>query len=225
MYYSNFTNSQCHNSVMHEHVSVKQQGCARRTANSVFTELHRALGDEYRFRCVLVGSGKKGTVIRDAKGNFDLDYQLILTHNSKVCAERGRFDPTETKQRFMGEIQKILKSSRLEDSTTAITLNDEDSDFSIDFVIIDGTDDEKWKIIRRNNKNSKNEYTWNEMPYAKGCSEYYSSLEDQERSELSKRIIDAKTKDKMLPENKRTGSYILTIQAIKEHRDKHGHKG
>lgn len=209
---------------MYEPVSKKQQGCARSIANSIFTELHRALRDEYKFQPVLVGSGKKGTVIRDAKGRFDLDYQLILTRNSDVFVKKEKFDPSETKKRFMGEIQRALKSGRLEDSTTAITLNDKDSDFSIDFVIIDGTDDSKWKIIRRNNKGSRNEYTWNEMPDAKGCSEYYASLEDPERSELSKKIIDAKIKDKKLPEDKRTGSYILTVQAIKEHRDKHGHK-
>lgn len=209
---------------MYEYVSKKQQSLARSIANNVFTELHRALQGEYRFQHMLVGSGKKGTVIRDAEGRFDLDYQLILTRNSVVFVKKGKFDPSETKQRFKGEIQRILKSNRLEDSTTAITLNDEDSDFSIDFVIIDGTDDSKWKIIRRNNKSSRNEYTWNEMPDAKGCSEYYASLEDSERSELSKRIIDAKTEDKKLPENKRIGSYILTVQTIKEHRDKHGHK-
>lgn len=210
---------------MYEHVANDKHSPARRLADETFTELSNALKDEYKFYTQLVGSGVKGTIIRDADGRYDLDYQIILTHNSKVFKKNGKFDPTQTKKRFMGEIQKILKSSRLEDSTTAITLNDLDKDYSIDFVIIDGTDDKNWKIVRRNNKGSNNEYTWNEMSEIQGYSQYYGSLEELERLKLANKIMDLKVKDKKLLEDRRTGSYVLTMQAIKEHKDRHEHKG
>ena len=210
---------------MHDYVTKAEQRAARNLAHEMFMELHGILEGEYTFYTKLVGSGKKGTVIRDSDGRFDLDYQIILTKNSKIFKETGKFDPTETKRKFMGEMQKILKSHRLEDSTTAITLNDKTSKFSIDFVLIDSTNDNRWDIIKRNNKGSVNEYTWNIMPSQKGYSDYYERLPENERFELANKIRDLKIKDKSLSEGKRKGSYVLTMQEIKEHMDEHGHKG
>ena len=210
---------------MYERVTKSEHRPARSLAHETITKLHEALRDEYTFYSQYVGSCKWGTVIRDSDRGFDIDYQIILTHNSKVFKENGKFDSTKTKKRFMSEIQKILESSRLEDSTTAITLNNPDKDYSIDFVIIDGTDDKNWKIVRRNNKGSNNEYTWNEMSEIQGYSQYYGSLEELERLKLANKIMDLKVKDKKLLEDRRTGSYVLTMQAIKEHKDRHEHKG
>ena len=209
---------------MYEHVTRSEQAHVRRLAHNTFTKLRNILRNEYKFYTGLVGSGKKGTIIRDEENRFDIDYQIILTKNSKIFKEKGDFDPTQTKQRFFGSMRKILEPKSLEDSTTAITLNDPKDDFSIDFVIIDGTDADNWKIIRRNNKDSKNEYTWNKLPSVKEYSAYYGSLEESERSDLKNKIINLKIKDKKLPDHKRKDSYIVTMQAIKEHKDKHGHK-
>lgn len=220
----NFRNMQSVPYSMYDLVSMKQHSPVRILIHEMFIELRQELKDEYHFDCELVGSGRKNTIMRDANGRYDLDYQIVLTRNSKIFKKDRSFKPTEVKQRFLGAMQKILPSHRFEDSTTAITLNDRNSDFSVDFVIIDGTDDTKWKIIRRNNDGSRNTYTWNEMPSSKGYSRYYGNLPDDERYKLKKKIIGLKIKDKELNENRRVGSYTLTMQAIKEHMDRHGHK-
>lgn len=87
----------------------------------------------------IAGSGVHGTMIRDSNGKYDLDYQIILTHNSP-CYRRKDWNPTKIKDDFFRTFQKhVGKGERFENSTTAITLVNDDktrNPYSIDFVIM-----------------------------------------------------------------------------------------
>lgn len=209
---------------MFKRVTRKEHSQARQYAHKILGELRERMKSKYRFYTRFVGSGKWGTVIRDADGRYDLDYQIILTKNSKFYKDNKEFDPTLTKQDFFGKFESIINKKGLENSTTAITFNDSKSDYSFDFVIIDGTVENNWKIIRRNNTDSKNQYTWNEIPNGKDYLRYYKSLPEAERYELAKEIVRRKIIDKNLPYHDRKGSYTINAEVLEEHRYKHEHK-
>lgn len=54
-------------------------------ARSIIRDLHEHFntGKQYKFTERLVGSAKWNIVLKDKNGFFDLDYQLLLTKNSK----------------------------------------------------------------------------------------------------------------------------------------------
>ena len=56
----------------------------------------RDLGKEYRFFCRPIGSQTRRCIVQDKNGKYDLDYQIVLTQNSK-----GDLDPTSIKKRFL----------------------------------------------------------------------------------------------------------------------------
>ena len=147
-------------------VSKKECRVARQRALKFLNVVQRELSKKYRFTFRLVGSGKWGTMVKDEKGHYDLDYQILLTKNSKEYQNNQLKDATEIKQDFIGAFN-ISKNEKIENSTTAITLINKDGHhFHIDFVIIK-LFPENNQIIRRNNKietPSINEFTWNELP-------------------------------------------------------------
>jgi hypothetical protein len=209
---------------MFKRVTRKEHSQARQYAHKILGELRERMKSKYRFYTRFVGSGKWGTVIRDTDGRYDLDYQIILTKNSRIYKDDKKFDPTITKQDFYGKLESIINKKGLEDSTTAITFNNSESDYSFDFVIIDGTVENDWKIIRRNNTDSRNQYTWNEIPSGKNYLNYYKSLPEVERYELGKEIMRRKTIDKKRPFYERKGSCTINTEVLEEHRYKHEHK-
>ena len=124
---------------------------------------HTKIHSLYKFNIKLIGSQKRRCVIQDSNGKYDLDYQIVLTHNCK-----GSLKPTDIKKAFLCAFTECAnKNEKVEDSTTVVTVRCSKSNnkfdanlekFSFDFVIIDYTESLR---IRRN---GKDQYTWVELP-------------------------------------------------------------
>lgn len=151
-----------------ERVTKKQSREAREFVKEVLNNLHNELSDKYTFVERLVGSTQWNTILKDNKGFWDIDYQLLLTSNSKEYLKNGLKNATKIKNDFfncLNEAFKNNKNFRVENSTTAVTLINLRDKYSYDFVIIRLFPQNK-EIIRRNNKrnSSINEFTWNQLP-------------------------------------------------------------
>lgn len=201
---------------MFERVTWKECAIARRRATKIISDVQELLRDNYIFTSRLVGSGKWDTMIKDEKGEYDLDYQLILTHNSGASLK----NPTQIKNDFVRAFQKMAtRFERIENSTTAITLiNEDNKPFHIDFVIIK-QDENDFYIIRRNNKihSSVNEFTWNQLPKYKDAYTIFKSLKAKEKQHLIEEIIiPMKQKEKAKKENDPTkvSSCALFIREV-----------
>ena len=93
---------------MFERVTWKECAVGRRRATKVVKDVQKALKNKYRFTIRLVGSGKWGTMVKDNKGEYDLDYQLILTDNSPEYLNNGLNNPTKIKNDFYKAFNKPL---------------------------------------------------------------------------------------------------------------------
>ncbi len=190
-------------------VSKKECRVARQRALKLLNIVQRELSQKYSFTFRLVGSGKWGTMVKDEKGHYDLDYQILLTKNSKEYKNNKLKYATEIKQDFIGAFNKhISKNEKIENSTTAITLiNKDEHHFHIDFVIIK-LFPENNQIIRRNNKietPSKNEFTWNELPQLNQAYIKFNNLSHIEKRDLIENyIIPVKCKEKRKDDNDET---------------------
>lgn len=179
---------------MFKRITKKQCPIARQRANALLNDVQKKLKDKYKFNKRLVGSGAWGTMIEDDNGEYDLDYQMLLSKNSPLYKRNGDFpNPTTLKQDFISAFDKCLKAKeKIENSTTAITLVNENGKlYHIDFVIIK-TLPENNLIIRRNNKKetpSINEFTWNELPKWNDAYTYFRSLPPTEKQYLIEKII------------------------------------
>lgn len=169
-------------------VTKKESGSARKFAKTVLKFLHKELKEKYIFDEKLVGSARWNTILKDEKGFWDIDYQLLLTQNSKEYLNNGLTKATEIKNDFFNCLNEAFKNDpnfRVENSTTAITLINFREKYSLDFVIIKlfPTND---LIIRRNNKSfsSKNEYTWNQLPKFNRAYEIFNNLPPLEKQDL-----------------------------------------
>ena len=191
---------------MFKRVTKNQSSIARQRANKILREVQNVLKDKYRFSTRLVGSGAWGTMIEDENGEYDLDYQILLTKNSKVYKENELGNPTQIKQDFISAFNKSLNlKEKTENSTTAITLiNTDDKPYHIDFVII-RLYPENHEIIKRNNKSETptiNENTWNELPQWNEAYDYFKNLPVNEKLHLIENIIiPKKQEEKAKPEN------------------------
>ena len=124
---------------------------------------HKKIHKLYKFNIKLIGSQNRRCVIQDSSGKYDLDYQIVLTHNCK-----GSLKPADIKKAFLCAFTECAnKNEKVEDSTTVVTIRCSKSNnqfiasqekFSFDFVIIDQTESLR---IRRN---GQNQYTWVELP-------------------------------------------------------------
>lgn len=177
-------------------ISKKHCRVARNRALKLIHDVRKELKNQYKFVNRLVGSGKWGTMIETKEG-YDLDYQLILTKNSRSFAKT----PTEIKNDFLHAFNHFKKSGEcIQNSTTAITLlNKTDQPFHIDFVII-RTFPTNEEIIRRNNKKETpcyNEYTWNKLPKWNNAYEKFNKMTAKMKLDLiENHIIPAKIKEK-----------------------------
>ena len=125
---------------------------------------HPAILKHYKFFCRPIGSQKRRCVVKDDRGKYDLDFQIVLTRNSKD----GDSDPTAIKKAFFQAFTDCKnQNEKVENSTTVVTVRcsktsgkfDESQEkFSFDFVII--SIDEKRRIRR----NGDNQYTWVQLP-------------------------------------------------------------
>ena len=176
---------------MYERISKKQCRVANHRALKLIKDVQKELKSKYKFSFRLVGSGKWGTMVKDKNGDYDLDYQILLTKNSKEYKNN-----------------KLAQNERIENSTTAITLkNTNGHHFYIDFVIIK-LFPENNEIIRRNNKKetpSFNQFTWNELPKLNQAYIKFKNLSPQEKKDLiENHIIPAKYNEKCKDENDKT---------------------
>ena len=182
-------------------VTKKQSSQARNFANKLLKELQKELKIKYKFTTKLVGSAKYNTILKDEDGWFDVDYQIILTKNSKEYKKNCLSNSTGIKEdffNFFNEKYKNNKYFKVENSTTAITLIDYSHKFSFDFVIIKLFPDNN-EIIRRNNKrnSTKNEYTWNKLPDLNNAYSIFNDMNSTDKIVLIEEyILPRKIKEK-----------------------------
>lgn len=162
---------------------------------------HKKIKGFYKFSIKPIGSQKRRCVIQDSKGKYDLDYQIVLSHNCK-----GSMKPTDIKNAFFEAFRDSAHmDEKVENSTTVVTVRCSKSNnkfdvskekFSFDFVIIDCT--ESYRIKR----NGPNEYTWTELPSKNSyIYERFNNLDGNSQRELLEefvipRVIKEKNKDK-----------------------------
>lgn len=196
-------------------ITKKEQKIARTRADKILRNVQSIIrGDGYRFTWRIVGSGCWGTMIKDSEEKYDLDYQILLTNNSKCIQEET--PPKEIKDVFYQAFSSSKNhDEKIANSTTAITLTnsiESGKHFSIDFVIIRPDSDE---IIRRN---GQDHYTWNKLPH--NFTKTYSTFKNA-NPELKKEIVDKTIKRKCLekkkPENERVSSSVIFIEEINKH--------
>ena len=176
-----------------ERVTKKQSREAREFAKEVLNYLHNELSDKYTFAERLVGSAQWNTILKDSKGFWDIDYQLLLTSNSKEYLKNGLKNATKIKNDFfncLNEVFKNNKNFRVENSTTAVTLINLKDKCSYDFVIIRLFPQNK-EIIRRNNKrnSSINEFTWNQLPKFNDAYKKLDKLSPFEKQDLIENYV------------------------------------
>ena len=190
-------------------VTKKQGSQARNFANKLLKELQKELKIKYKFTTKLVGSAKYNTILKDEDGWFDVDYQIILTKNSKEYKKNCLSNSTGIKEdffNFFNEKYKNNKCFKVENSTTAITLIDYSHKFSFDFVIIKLYPDNN-EIIRRNNKcnSTKNEYTWNKLSDLNDAYSIFNDMNSTDKIELIEEyILPRKIKEKKKFDNDQT---------------------
>lgn len=220
---------------MCKRVGRKKRRVATTRANALLKSVRNEVRSKYKFTCKLVGSGSWNTIVEDKKGHYDLDYQIILTHNSKVYKKDKEFkDPTEINSDFLKAFNKFkVKGEIFQDSTSAITLvNKNGQPYSIDFVIIDGTPEPgknysgtliPRQIIRRNIKKetpSKDEKTWNDLRDVPHAYYYFDSLDSKDKEYIiEEMVIPAKVKEKSKDGSKEEvrSSYEVFIGEITKH--------
>lgn len=174
-------------------VSKKKCSIARQRAVKIIHDVRKLLKEKYVFAWRMVGSGAWGTMIEDQNGEYDLDYQLLLTRKSKAYKDNKLSDPTAIKNEFISAFNRVLKGKeKIENSTTAITLINEDGKpYHIDFVII-RLFPENNEIIRRNNRKetpSYNEFTWNQLPDWNEAYDRFRQLPIEEKRYLVDKVI------------------------------------
>lgn len=174
-------------------VTKKQTRDARRFANKLIDGIRSNVKPKYKFANRLVGSAKWNIILKDENDWWDLDYQLLLTKNSKQFKIDSLKNATEIKNDFYNYLNEKYKGNeniRTENSTTAITVIDEKHKFSVDFVII-RLFPENHEIIRRNNKDGsgENEFTWNELPKLNEAYGKFNRLSAEKKTDLIENYI------------------------------------
>jgi len=81
---------------MYKRVTRKQCAVARQRATTIIQNVQKLLRDKYIFAPRLVGSGTWGTMVEDENGEYDLDYQLLLTLNSPIYNKETKAFPPPT---------------------------------------------------------------------------------------------------------------------------------
>ena len=177
---------------------------------------HSSIHEHYKFVIRPIGSQSRRCVIKDNHGKYDLDYQIILTKNSKD----GDSDPTAIKKAFLRAFTDCGNNNeRVEDSTTVVTIrcsknqgkfDTSKEKFSFDFVII-SIDEEK--RIRRN---GQSQYTWVELPSRNTyIYERYKKLNSaQQRELLENHLIPKIIKEKQKNESQRYPTIDLFYKEV-----------
>jgi len=199
-------------------VSYKECQEARNRATKLIEDLrnHSKIKGHYKFDLILIGSGERRCIVKDPNSKYDLDYQIILTKNSK----QGDINPTQIKADFFQAFSDCKNANeKVENSTTVVTVRTSKSQgtfdatkekFSFDFVII--SIDES-KRIRRN---APNAYTWVQLPrknsyiYAK----FNGLSADNQRELLEKYVIPRVIEEKNKHESQRISSVHIFFEEV-----------
>lgn len=187
-------------------ITKKQSNSAREFAKDVLNYLHQELKSKYTFAERIVGSAQWNTILEDKNGFWDIDYQILLTCNSKEYKSNGLSNPTQIKNDFFNCLSNIFKNNRdfkVENSTSAVTLINIKEGYSFDFVII-RLFPKNNEIIRRNNKrgSSVNEYTWNKLPVFNEAYLKFNDLSPQDKQDLIENyVLPRKIKEKSKNDN------------------------
>ena len=204
-------------------VSRKESKEARQRATKLISDVrnHPKISGHYKFHHRLIGSGKRRCIVKDSDGKYDLDYQIVLTVNSK----QGDSKPTQIKADFFQAFSDSKnKNEKVENSTTVITVRASKNEgsfdaskekFSFDFVII--SIDES-KRIRRN---APNQYTWVKLP-SKNSYIYdkFNGLSGlDQRCLLEEHIIPRVIEEKKKSEEERITSFHILYEEVNNHRE------
>lgn len=196
-------------------VTKKASSEARQRADRIIRDVHKLLGKEYRFFCRPIGSQARRCIVQDKNGKYDLDYQIVLTQNSK-----RDLDPTSIKKRFLWAFTSVRnKNEKVEDSTTVITVrcskeegrfNTKTEKFSFDFVII--SPDETCRIRR----NGNNQYTWVQLPTKHtDIYERYNALAvAHQRDLLEKYVLPKIIREKQKDESQRRATIDIFLEGV-----------
>jgi len=202
-------------------VSFKECKEARQRAAKLIREVrkHSLINRRYKFDHRLIGSGKRRCIVKDSNGKYDLDYQIILTKNSK----QGDHNPTIIKADFFQAFSDCKnQNEKVENSTTVVTVRTSKNQgtfdaskekFSFDFVII--SIDES-KRIRRN---APNDYTWVQLPSKNAyIYEKFNGLSvDNQRLLLEEYIIPRVIVEKEKHESLRISSIHIFYEEVNNH--------
>lgn len=177
-------------------VHKKEIASALSQAKSIIKDLHHHFNERemYKFTERLVGSAKWNIVLKDKDGFFDLDFQLLLTKNSKKIKD---FDEEKEKKNeatmikedffnYMNEKYNDREKYGLENSTTSITFINKREKYSIDFVLIK-TFPNNDLIIKRNNPTENptiNTYEWNELSHNNEAYKKFKKLRPNQKEDL-----------------------------------------
>lgn len=196
-------------------VTRKASSEARQRADKIIRDVHKKLGKEYKFFCRPIGSQTRRCIVQDKNGKYDLDYQIVLTQNSK-----GDLDPTSIKKRFLWAFTSVRnKNEKVEDSTTVITVrcskeecefNAKTENFSFDFVIL--SQDETCRIRR----NGENQYTWVQLPtkHTDIYNRYKAMSFEQQKDLLENYLLPKIVKEKQKDESQRRATIDIFLEEV-----------
>jgi len=196
-----------------QRVSKTNSQISRKRSEKIISDLKTILNDTYKFEFRLVGSAKRNTIVQDRNGWYDLDYQLLLTHNSKESLSADVVKPI-----FLSAFDRVKnRNERVENSTTAITVIDNEHNYSIDFVILKILKDPSL-ILRRSNhpvNPSMNRYIWNQLPQVNNAYIKFDEMSDEQKQDICDNyIIPRKCSEKMKDESIRISSLRIFVEEV-----------
>lgn len=198
----------------------------RKIANARATKIVRAiqeyLAPEYKINPRLVGSAKYNAVICDDDDIYDMDYQLVLTHNCQC----EKYDADVIRKDFFNAFNAIKnKNERVENSTSVITVRVSNNNgkfdvnyeiFSFDFAII--IENNEGAFITR--RDADNHYVWNKLPSKNSyIYETYYSLNYSAQKIIIDRVVSRKIKEKAKPNDKRIPSSVIFMEEVNKFGD------
>lgn len=184
-------------------VTKKESALARQFGDKLIKKLRDGLKDHYKFDVRLVGSARWNIILKEEGKMWDVDYQILLSNNSKEYKENSFSKPTKIKEDFFNYFNNYFNSRngfRVENSTTAITILNKNNGYSFDFVIIK----DKNQIIRRNNSDAtgRNSFTWNKLKKYNEAYNKFNSLSPTNKNDLIENyILPRKKKEKAKHDN------------------------
>ena len=202
-------------------------------ARSIISDLHQHfnVGKQYKFTERLVGSAKWNIVLKDNDGFYDLDYQLLLTKNSKKIKNYDKKVEKKTEAsmikddffNYMNDKYSDRVKYEVQNSTTAITFINKKAKFSIDFVLIKSLPDNN-QIIRRDNSKEDptiNRYVWNELANNNEAYQKFIRLTPKQKEDvIENHILPRKIKEKENDKNDPT--LISSSRIFKEEVNNYG---